>query len=125
MNLANCVPKNKSDFAALDQANRVGFPALNPVLPELLVWLQDMNWPVAERVAALLSGAGEEILPHIRSVLSSNDSAWKYWVLTELVPNLDVHVFSELTSDLVKLAESPAGEDREESVDEAARRLLG
>jgi len=120
----DCVPKDKFDIAAVERARSVGFPALTEVLPRLLVWLQDCNWPVAEPVASLLPDAGIEILPHLREVLSSDDGAWKYSVLTLLVPDLDPQIIAGLTDDLARLATHPTAEDRAEGVDQAARDLL-
>lgn len=125
MTFSEYVPKDKFDFKAVDHAKCIGFPTLNPILPKLLMWLQDLNWPVAGSVASLLADADEEILPHIRKVLSSNDSIWKYSVLTVLVPNLDPQFAKELTADLIMLADHPSDEDRRENVDRAAKELLG
>ncbi|MDQ3233548.1 MAG: DUF5071 domain-containing protein [Pseudobdellovibrionaceae bacterium] len=36
---------------------KIGFPRLNAVLPELLVWVQDMNWPGAWTIMRLLQSA--------------------------------------------------------------------
>ena len=74
MDLRNCVPKDQLDLTAVACARAAGFPAINPILPELLVWLQDMNWPVDDQIVELLSGSGPEIVTHIRSVLLSDDT---------------------------------------------------
>lgn len=124
MNLEECVPKDKYDVAALARARSVGFPELNPVLPALLEWTQDMNWPVAREVVGLIAGAGPAILPLLRSALRSKDSVWKYWLLTELCPILDPPLLAELSEDILRLASDATDEDRTEEVDLAAAALI-
>ncbi|MFJ6211704.1 DUF5071 domain-containing protein [Lysinibacillus sp. NPDC092081] len=48
-----------------------------PLLPNLLEWIQDMNWPVASSILELLLTFPEEIVPHVQNVLSSDDENWK------------------------------------------------
>lgn len=125
MNLRNCVPQDKFDLAAVARAKQTGFPAINPILPELLLWLQDINWPVANEVVDLLSGSDAEIVPAIRVVLQSDDAVWKYWVLNKLCSRLTSLVLAELIPDIARLANDPTEEDRSEDVDAEAKVLLG
>ncbi|MEQ1952043.1 DUF5071 domain-containing protein [Mesorhizobium yinganensis] len=124
MDLNECVPKTKHDHAAVQRACTVGFPALNPVLPKLLIWLQDTNWPVESSVAKLLSASGPEIVPHIRAVFVSDDSIWKHSILADLCPNLSPAILAELRSDIESLAKNPTAADRLEEVPDAAANLL-
>lgn len=45
MDLSASIPTDKHDLAAVANAARLGYPAINAILPELLEWLQDINWP--------------------------------------------------------------------------------
>ena len=58
MNARECIPKDKHDLLALERARELGFPLLNEIIPDLLEWLQDGNWPVARPTATLLAEAG-------------------------------------------------------------------
>lgn len=124
MDIDECVPSNKHDHDAVQRARAVGFPALDPVLPRLLTWLQDLNWPVAGSVSELLSGSGPEIVPHIRAVFLSDDAIWKYWILSDLCPRLPPAILAELRPDIEILATSPTAADQREEVHEAAGELL-
>ncbi|MBD3678851.1 MAG: DUF5071 domain-containing protein [Rhodobacteraceae bacterium] len=124
MNLKGCIPTDKHDAAAVARAREIGVPALGPILPELLEWTQDCNWPVAREVSDLLSGAGPEIIPHLRQILASNDGCWKFSVLCDLVPFLDRDVLSALQTDLRRLAKDPTDDDRREEVDLLAKETL-
>ena len=64
----------------------VGFPRLTPILPQLLVWFQDLNWPGARTILDLLKGcdkadlvrAIEGLVPQIRA---ENDGMWAYFLV--------------------------------------------
>jgi len=124
MNIRECIPEDKHDIAAIDRARLVGFPLLNQILPELLVWLRDSNWPVAVETASLLSEANVEITPHIKVVLDSEDGIWKYWTLKLVVSNLSFDVLGELRGELVRLANYPTQNDRLEEVDIVALEIV-
>jgi hypothetical protein len=123
-NLVSCLPKDKHDEEAICRARNVGFPALNPLLPALLEWLQDINWPVAIPIAELLASSGNEIVPHIRKVFDSDDAIWKYWILKALCPNLRSSVLTMLRSDIERLSQSSILDADQEDVRDAAKALL-
>ncbi|HEV7892291.1 MAG TPA: DUF5071 domain-containing protein [Pyrinomonadaceae bacterium] len=118
--LRQALPEDKSDTARAQEAARLGYPEVVPILPHLMRWLQDRNWPVAEVIAPFLSRVGEPLLPEIRNVLRGDDEVWTYWVLTELVQQMPDAAVGELRSEL----ESLAGRPSEEEVDVLARELL-
>jgi hypothetical protein len=124
MDISNCIPKDKFDIAAIELAGQIGFPALNPILPDLLKWVQDINWPVARETAALLSNSGLEILPHIKAILSSDDGIWKYWTIDHVIRNASSDVLFELCDDLMRLIENPTQDDQREEVNAIALSIL-
>lgn len=124
MDINKCIPENKFDTAAVEQASAIGFPTLNPILSNLLVWVKDANWPVAAGTASLLSNAGPEIVPHIKEVLNSEDGMWKYWVIKLVAKKLASDVRSELRTDLVRLTTAPTPDDICCDVDKAAKDIL-
>ena len=83
-----------------------------------------MRRPVAEQTVELLSGSGPEIVPHIRRMLVSDDSVWKYWVLSRLCGRLSPVDLVQLIPDIARLADQPSDEDVAEEVDVEARALL-
>jgi hypothetical protein len=91
-------PRNKHDFERVNALIAAGPKAAEPILPQILQWLQDFNWPIAEPIAEpiadFLVSVGEPLIPHLRKVLTTNDDMWIYWTLQ--------HVVSRLPSDLVR-----------------------
>jgi hypothetical protein len=51
-----------------------GYPAVAPVLPELL------TWPVARELAPSLASIGAPLLAEVRRIVPARDDIWKYWV---------------------------------------------
>ena len=114
MNVRECIPKDKHDLLALERARELGFPLLNEIIPDLLEWLQDGNWPVARPTATLLAEAGQEIVPYIKDIMADEDGSWKYFVIELLVSNLSHDLRSKLRSDLLRLANQPTQNDKYE-----------
>jgi hypothetical protein len=87
--LLKLLPKTKFDDSNLDSLEGIGFPALNLVLPELLEWIQDINWPVANKISSIISLAGAEIIPEIARIFDSKDEEWIWCMIILLLPNLN------------------------------------
>jgi hypothetical protein len=83
--IRNLVPKSKHDHEAANAAVAAGYPAVEPILPELLEWLQDMNWPVAKSLAPFLASVGEPLIPHLKRIFESEDVIWKAWIISEII----------------------------------------
>jgi hypothetical protein len=76
--LLRLLPENKHDTAKAAALVALGFPQVEPVLPQILEWLQDMNWPVARVLEPLVADIGLTLAPHIRTILETGDDIWKY-----------------------------------------------
>jgi hypothetical protein len=75
------IPKNKFDIEAAERLKLLEFEAISADIPELLEWLQDMNWPVAHEVAQYLTPHVNEMKDELLSILNSDDGMWKYWIV--------------------------------------------
>ena len=124
MTLSACIPKDKFDTQAVVQATALGFPALNPILPDLLEWMQDLNWPVARDLAPVLARAGIEIVAPIKSIFAGDDLGWTYFLIMGLLPYVSTEVWALLEGDLRRFAEHPTPEQKLEEVDEIATETL-
>lgn len=114
MNLSSIVPKDKLDTGSVALIEALGFPAVEPVMPQILEWMQDINWPVAQALQPFLAGIGAPLTPYIRAILATEDETWKYWALACIVSFSDA-LSETLRTDLKRLARSPTvGEALEE-----------
>jgi hypothetical protein len=117
------VPRSKHDDEAADAAIAAGYPAVDPILPDLLEWLQDMNWPVAQSLAPFLASIGEPLIPHLKKIFESNDVIWKGWIVSRIIEeNHGLALsFRDYLESLVNI--SPKDEDDEWLI-ECARGVL-
>ena len=102
---------------------RIGYPEIAPLIPELLGWLQDGNWPIARQLAPFLAAIGLPLVPHIRHVLATDDGLWKDWILCTVV-KASRELRQELQGDLQRIATSPNRDEHAEEVDLYAQELL-
>ncbi len=118
------LPQHKADVERASAIVARGYPRVAPVLPELIAWLQDGNWPVAHVVAPFLATIGTPLLPEIRRVLQTTDDIWKYWLLAGVVAE-SPDLAHALRDDLTRLASAPTAGEAAEEVDLVAREILG
>ncbi len=121
--LRECLPRHKQDFARAKSATDLGLPEVAPILPHLLTWLQDGNWPVSRPIAGFLVTVGEPLVEPIRHVLRSEDQLWKYWVLAMLVQEVSL-LRRNLRSELLRIADVPLAGECEEGLPALASQIL-
>ncbi|MEK3717633.1 DUF5071 domain-containing protein [Paenibacillus sp. FSL R7-0333] len=86
---------------------RLGFPRVKPILPGLLQWIQDMNWPGSRRIAPLLRESGDPLIPYIQEVFRnhSQDEEWMYWIFEMILDHWNKEQITPLREDLIRLTE--------------------
>ena len=118
------LPHHKSDFARTDAIIALGYPAVAPVIPQLLEWLQDCNWPISHRIARFMVEIGEPVIPVVCEVFNGTDGTWKYWCIVRFVNELPIAQAAKLRPELQRLAYHPTPSDHSDEVDEVAREAL-
>lgn len=118
------LPLHKSDTERAEAIVSIGFPAVEPLLPHLMAWLQDYNWPVAQVLAPFLASLGTDIVPEVRKVLQGKDEIWIYWVLLKVVAALPEDAVAALQADLEALTVKPSPEEVDLIASEILRRNL-
>lgn len=81
------IPKHKFDQKVIGRLKTLSFEQLKPIIPDLLEWLQDMNWPIARPIADILKPFADRLTPEIIKILKTDDGMWKLWVLINLARN--------------------------------------
>ncbi|MBY9007578.1 MAG: DUF5071 domain-containing protein [Candidatus Lokiarchaeota archaeon] len=122
--LKGLIPKHKSDFESVDKIIKLGYPKIKPILPELLNWMQDGNWPIYRTLAPFLSSIGIEIIPEIKNILQSEDYIWQYWCLVGIVEVIGKKAIYLLKNQLERLRDNPTEEEKAEYLQEVASDLL-
>jgi hypothetical protein len=121
--IRSLLPRGKSDGENARAIIAKGYPAIAPVLPELMEWLQDPNWPIHRVIAPFLGTIGEPLIPHVRDVLASNDDGWKYQVLEHIVAT-SPEIVTALRLQLTRMATEPTSGEKAEEVDQIAKNIL-
>ena len=108
-NAIQLIPKHKSDSETVKNVIKTGYPAVKPILPELMKWTQDSNWPIFHSLAPFLSSLGIEIVPEIRRVLATDDYEWKWSVLYGIIaPSREIAI--SVKDELINLSKNTKDE---------------
>jgi Domain of unknown function (DUF5071) len=119
MNLQELIPKGKHDMETARKLFEHSYSEVSPIVPQLLEWLQDGNWPVARLVADFLRTVQDEITDDIINVLKTNDDVWKYWCLHNFGYRAS-GIDGRLLNEIKRIAASPSDSEIIEGVHEAA-----
>ncbi|CAM2925196.1 DUF5071 domain-containing protein [Janthinobacterium lividum] len=117
------LPRDKHDTENAQALIALSWEELRPAMPQILEWVQDVNWPVAGILLPYLAGIGPRLAPYVKTVLASNDEQWKYFVLQGIVRHSRELAF-ELDGELQRFAHAPTMGELEEGVAEVAREIL-
>ncbi|MCL1696082.1 MULTISPECIES: DUF5071 domain-containing protein [unclassified Lysinibacillus] len=122
--IGDVLPRHKYDNARVEMIKNLDRDKILPLLPNLLEWIQDMNWPVAPSILELLLTFPKEIVPHVQDVLSSDDENWKWFVLHFLVIELPGKSRVQFREYLTRVAETPTHNELAEELDKIAKEIL-
>lgn len=121
MDIKTLIPKDKFDFETVDRLKSCSYDQIESFIPELLEWLQDMNWPISQPIAEYLLPFSEKIAPEILKILQGKDEIWKYWILV---------TFGKITKDKLvleeinRIAKNPTQEETDNEVSEIANEII-
>ncbi len=117
------IPATKFDVDKAAEVVRVGYPAVEPLIPQILEWIKDLNWPVSRVLQPFLASIGAPLAPHVEAVLAGRDDAWKHSVLSGVVAR-SPSLAQALTTQLKRLADAPSPGESQEEVDRVAGEIL-
>jgi hypothetical protein len=95
-----------------------------PLLPELLEWVADINWPIARDAINLVLTVPEHIVEPICEVLRTTDDGWKNNCLNYVIPHLPVEQQRQLKPELERIVHQPTQDEIEEGTRDTAQELL-
>ncbi|WP_343054939.1 DUF5071 domain-containing protein [Paenibacillus taichungensis] len=124
LNVREWLPRDKHDYEAVRKLSELSNEELRDIIPELMEWLQDGNWPIARSVEDLLLRFGEELIPHIQNVFKTKDPQWEYFMLTGLISRLPSRYLIVLKVDLERILKNPTEDEMFEELDEVIVSLL-
>jgi MoxR-like ATPase len=122
--LSDLLPQDKHDEAAVERLQQLSDVEVNPLLPQLLEWLQDFNWPVASAVWKFLLPRVQALEPAILEVLAGTDDAWKSNLLLLVIHSELPALSAELREVVERIAHFPTASERFEDAADNAHDLL-
>jgi hypothetical protein len=75
--LRKLLPANQDDVAAIEAITARGYPAVQPILFDLLKWARHDDWPVAKPAREFLASLGGQLAPQVDEALGSSDTGMK------------------------------------------------
>ena len=120
------VPKDKHDTSGVAQLLRLTDNEIAPILPALLEWLQDGNWPVAKALLPVLAKHERQTAPLAARLLlpEQTDDDWKYFLLTDLLPLFSRQALPIVLPAVQRIAAAPTQGERDSEVDAEASDFL-
>ena len=115
--LVDCLPTSKWDPDAIQRLSQLDPRKRNILLPQLLIWIQDTNWPNAGKILPFLIAGREEIIPEIQWVLNGQDDIWKGNCIRHILTRLSTETVRPLLPTLKRIAEAPTANEKAEEVD--------
>ena len=114
------IPKTTSDFEAVNKLREKSIHEVKPFAMQLLEWLQDTNWPIANDLGDYLALNIHEIEDELITILDkeNNDDSWKFSILYRVIlPNED-RLSEKMLSALKRIYFSPTLGEIDELVHE-------
>lgn len=121
MELRELIPKHTDYQEVIERLKNLSFEEIKPIIPDLLKWLQDINWPIAGPVVEVLGPFSDKLVPYILNILQSNDGIWKLWILTTLARTTKDRT---LLNEIERIAKFPTRDEIEEGVNIEAIAIL-
>lgn len=125
--IKNLIPKDKFDTSSFEQLMALRDEEADVIIPDLLEWIQDMNWPVAPYMIRVLAKQREVTEKHLLVLLKpeQKDAEWKLHIIRNLLREWPSCPDDErITAEIARIADHPTEGERLEEVDVAAREYL-
>jgi hypothetical protein len=121
MDIKGLIPKHKDDQKVIAGLKKLSFDELKPIIPELLEWMQDMNWPIGRPIADILKPFADRMIPELIAILRTNDSMWELWILINLARDT---TNTALLNEIKRIAKFPTRIEIEDEVNLEAIAIL-
>lgn len=120
MNVKDLVPKDKHDISNINKLYNLSDEEMKPIVYNLLEWIQDYNWPVAQELVPVLKEREDIIFPYVSDILRGDDFMWKYWIMDLIIPDFSFEHKNALKDDILLLINDPDIDEDTESIREIA-----
>jgi hypothetical protein len=123
MTIYDLVLTHKFDTMTTDKLWNFTYEEIKPIVPDLLMWLQDLHWPVSEPVSKYLQSISEHLTDNILDILKGHDEEWKYAVITVFGLRTNKPLAPRLLEEIKRIASDPTPGEQTENVHEIAAQV--
>lgn len=124
MDNKNLIPKGKEDTNFINVLKMKSISEIRDLIPQLLEWMQDGNWPQAPLIADYFSPYINEIQEELISILRGDDAMWKYWILHSLILHSEITPSQKILLEVKNVYLNATPHDKEAEVDIIASEIL-
>ena len=118
------LPKDKFDNSNIAQIAQLNDEEIQPIIYDLLEWLQDANFPIFKDILPIVAHHQNLVMPYVIAVLQDNDVMWKYWIIESLIPLLSDNNKLRLKSDLLRLSFLQEKDEDTQAIIEVSKNCL-
>ena len=115
--LLEYLPQDKHDPDRINRLSELDAKKLRPLLPHLLTWIQDINWPNAGMIIPFLIKDEKAIISEVEWVLMGKDDIWKGNCIRHILMQLSPEIVQPLLPTLKRIAENPSENEKAEEID--------
>ena len=125
-NLKELIPVDKFDLSGVSMLMEIDEKDIKPIIPDLLLWTVDMNWPVATEMVKVLVRFPDIVIPYIKKILSPSevDEEWKWFIIVHFIPKFTKDKQEQLLGDIRRICDYPTDGEIKEEVQEEAKSYL-
>lgn len=107
MKYKNLIPRDKFDTSTISKLEVISDSDFEAIGMEILTWVQDINWPIASEMVRLIVLRQDVMMHHIETVLRGSDEIWKYWIITNIIPNINENNLKKIYPRLLEISLNP------------------
>ena len=111
--LMKLMPANAQDAAAAEQVVQLGFPAVEPVLRDMVQAMRVANSPAADVFAAFIARLGVPAIPAIAKGLHRENCWLRHRIFTQVLPQWPLEAIAPLKIELSCIATQPDAYDND------------
>ena len=113
------LPQTKFDVIAAMQLINLEEEEIKLIFPEILFWIADPNWPVAEYIVPVLLKHPNILLPYLMKHLSEyeTDEEFKASIIMLILPRLSIEMQNQVFPYVKRICENPSETERSRSCD--------
>lgn len=125
MDLNKLIPEHKFDTEKVELLNDLTFEQIEPIIRNLLEWLQDGNWPVSRPLGNYLKTlSAEKLGPYLLEILDGNDYEWKYFLIAILGDKVNGVQYQPFLDEIYRIANHPTEIEKRCELHEIAQLML-